>query len=231
MTKLALVVIDVQKAFLDARFSAFGSWEKAFCAPGVEKLLSHARVNEWHIIHVGTRHSSIETLPPHLRRQDTAVYCVEGSPESNFVVSPMHKEEVIFKTGYSAFFRTNLAEMLSAQQIDKVFFTGVAVDCCIQQSVFEGDRLGFQCVVPYQAVAASSSSAYVSGLSAIAKSAGNIVDIGGPAIEERAIVPNKDLESLANKWFEMRSLELQSVEPNDLETSGLPTLLETMSPV
>lgn len=199
----AVVIVDAQRDFLDPTTPAMiGSRQKAFCVPGVQQLLDYARDRRWQVIHVGTRHTGVETLPSYYRRRGLPPYCLEDSYGCEFVSSPLSGETVLYKTWYSAFVGTELQSVLTSGVTD-VVWGGVATDCCVQQSVFDADRLGYRSIVPLQAVSASSHEAFVASLVSIAKSVGYVVDVyqmlsaGGVAhpLDDEAV------RSAASRWF------------------------------
>lgn len=64
---------------------------------------------------------------------------IVGSDEANIVpgikISKHHR--IIIKTRYSAFFKTNLAELLQAQNIDRVVVVGAYTHYCINATIFD----------------------------------------------------------------------------------------------
>jgi nicotinamidase-related amidase len=203
VNNLAVVLVDVQHDFLDPTTPAkVGSWEKAFCIPGIQQLLERARDQQWQIVHVGTKHRDSHTLPLHHRRSGIPLYCEADTPGCEFVISPQPGETVLFKKWYSAF-DSGLDRYVDSART--IVWAGVASDCCIQQSAFEADRSGMHSVVPFQAVSASSLPAYVGSLVGMAKSVCDVVDLAdvvsstgeGPApLEADAI------EERSGAWYE-----------------------------
>jgi nicotinamidase-related amidase len=204
VNSVAVVIIDVQRDFLDPATPArVGSQRKAFCLPGIQKLLTHARNKKWPVYHIGTCHKDRETLPFHYQRSGGALYCAENTPGCNFMVTPLENETVLFKTSYSAFFGTTLQKELSSAATC-IIWGGVAVDCCIQQSVFEADRLEFRNIVPIQAVSASSREAFVAGLLSLGKSAADILELDDIIDESSGIGHSLSKEEIglsASSWF------------------------------
>jgi nicotinamidase-related amidase len=218
VTQIAVVLVDIQRDFLDPTARpGVGSWEKAFCVPGVERLVRHAREQGWKVVHVGTKHQSAETLPSHHRRRGIDVYCAEGSDGWEFVIPPEPNEEVVFKTWYSAF-EPALSESLG--EVPTIIWGGVATDCCIQQSAFDADRRGIHSLVPIEAVSASSVEAFAVSLSALAKSAATIVDLA--SLVDRDEVPEGGLDPQAvdqrsRAWFVEQQSRLGHTEGASLE--------------
>jgi nicotinamidase-related amidase len=205
---VALVVVDVQRDFLDANSPpGVGSWEKAFCVPGVERLLAYARQHGWRVVHVGTKHSARETLPLHHREKGIDVYCQEGTDGCDFIVPPAD-ETTLFKHWYSAFDADLEPHVAEAQAI---VWAGVASDCCIQQSAFEADRREIHSIVPYQAVSASHRPAFVGSLVGMAKSVCDVVDLddvlSGSGVHAPALEVD-DIEARSRSWYSEQSSRL-----------------------
>jgi nicotinamidase-related amidase len=202
VNKVAVVVVDMQRDFLDPTTPAkVGSWEKAFCVPGVRRLVECAREREWQVVHVGTQHRDRSTLPQHHRTRGIELYCAEGGPGCEFVVAPAASETVMFKHWYSAF---DAGLEGRVDQDTRIIWAGVASDCCIQQSAFEADRRGIRSVVPYQSVSASSSPAFVGSLVGMAKSVCDVVDLADVTGDLGVAAPFLDVEAIedrAERWY------------------------------
>ncbi len=224
-SKVAVVVVDVQRDFLDPTMPAkVGSWEKAFCVPGVRALLESARERGWPVVHVGTRHLDHSTLPFHHRMKGIELYTVEDTRGSDFVVPPAAGETIMFKQWYSAF-DAPLEDHVDEDT--RIIWAGVASDCCIQQSAFEADRRKIHSLVPYQAVSASSPSAYVGSLVAMAKSACDVVDLADVIGRSGAGAPSLDtpaIEERAEAWYQEQAARLG--EPGSL---GLDDVVERLA--
>ena len=75
---IAVVTIDLQYDFF-GQPNGPRRLTKAFCLPGVRRLLDLARGKGWKIVHVMTEHANETTLPAHLARRGTPPYCIAGS--------------------------------------------------------------------------------------------------------------------------------------------------------
>ena len=213
----ALVIVDVQRDFLDAAAQpGVGRWQKAFCVRGVRELLRFARGNGWTIVHVGTKHANETTLPAFQRRHGSKLYCKQDTLGCEFIVPAVAAEGVLYKHAYSAFAGTELDKLIDGAS--NVFFAGVATDCCVQQSVFDGDHHGFRCVVPLQAVSASSIDGFVSGLAGMAKSAGDVVDLWDLLKSGRAdnILEAHEVYERARAWFQAQEAVLERSKRENL---------------
>lgn len=199
MANTALVIVDVQRDFLDPTMAPrVGSWEKAFCVPGIHRLISHAHTKAWPVIHVGTRHQSTDTLPLHQQRREVGTYCIGGSLGCEFVVRPQGDEPVLYKRWYSAF-ESELREHLA--DCAEVVWAGVATDCCIQQSAFDADRFGIRSIIPIQAVSASSCEAFTASLTALSKSAADVVELNELLGGAETVLEPASIEQAASGWY------------------------------
>jgi nicotinamidase-related amidase len=211
MTDVTVVLVDVQRDFLDPKSSEVGSWEKAFCVPGIEALLAFARDHGWPVVHVGTKHDSAESLPTRQQDLEIKLYCEDGSPGSEFVLEPAAEDQVVTKRWYSAL-RSPLEDLLPAG--GTVIWTGVATDCCILQSAFDADHLKMRSVVPIQAVSASSAEAFANSLKALAKSAAAVVDLD-EVLAGEGLVEVEDVTERATRWFKEQKKLLGDPDDHD----------------
>jgi nicotinamidase-related amidase len=128
------------------------------------------------VFHVVTVHEESATMPLHLSKRGVLPYCVkdtDGVASIDGLIGSNDRR--ITKTKFSGFFGTTLADEI--KEYDSLILCGIATDCCVLQTAMDAVSHGKHVYVPYQAVSASSLSAYVSGLEAIAKSAGAVVDL------------------------------------------------------
>lgn len=226
MTDVTVVVVDIQHDFLDPESSDVGSWEKAFCVPGIQRLLAFARDRGWQVVHVGTKHESDETLPVRQKDRGIKLYCKAGSPGCEFVLQPDAGDKVVFKAWYSAL-DSSLNELLPAT--GTVVWTGVATDCCILQSAFDADRLGLRSMVPIQAVSASSPEGFSSSLEALGKSAAAVVDLdeilAGKGFADSEVEVDQ-VAAQAKRWFDEQK-ELLGADPDGHDLDDVLSRLST----
>jgi len=176
-----VLVVDVQLDYFDLR-NGIGTINKAFCVPGLRVFLRTARECGWRVIHVVTEHTGVESLPRLLREPPPGsgppvVYCPEGKAGAAILDGiRLPHEPVVVKRGFSAFDGTLLEKCIA--DTDDVFLTGIAVDCCLLHSAFDaGSRFNKRVHVPFQAVSASTTEAYLFGLEAMSKSVARIIDL------------------------------------------------------
>ena len=75
-------------------------------------------------------------------------------------LAPEARETVIDKTGYGAFFRTNLEAVLRAHGVRDLIITGVTTDCCVNSTLRQCEDRGFDCLVLEDCCASPSADAH-----------------------------------------------------------------------
>ncbi len=132
--KAALLVIDMQKYFVDPGGQAFVPWAPAIL-PNVAGLIRSFRETGLPVIF--TRHVH------HPERLDAGIMawwwegmCVEGSPESEIHpdLAPVSGEKVILKHRYSAFYNTDLETVLRCLKTEDLVITGVMTNMCCEST-------------------------------------------------------------------------------------------------
>lgn len=134
MRKTALILIDIQQAFIgeDAHY-----WGAARNNPDAEKnmlkILQHWRALEQPVIHI--RHCSIQENSP-LRLE-----CAGNAFQTGF--EPVPGELELTKTVNSAYIGTGLCEHLKNHDIQDVIHIGLTTDHCVSTSTRMAGNLGF----------------------------------------------------------------------------------------
>lgn len=150
MKRRALLVIDMLNDFLQ---------EGAVldCGPRARQIIPFVqkKIQEFHqagdlVVFVCDNHQpsdpEFKLFPPH---------CVTGTPGAQIISSLEVKENdvVVPKTRYSAFFRTNLEEILQENKINEVHVVGVCTSICVMDTVGELRNRDYPVVVYRQGVA------------------------------------------------------------------------------
>jgi biuret amidohydrolase len=132
--KAALLVIDMQKHFLEPNSPAFTEGGPAII-PNVKNLIAAFRQANRPVIY--TRHVH------HPDKIDAGIMgwwwegmCVEGTPESEIhdELAPAGREKVIAKHRYSAFYNTDLETVLRCLKIEDLVITGVMTNMCCEST-------------------------------------------------------------------------------------------------
>lgn len=132
--KTALLVIDMQKFFLDPDSPTYTCGGVAIISK-IQQLISAFRYYNRPIIF--TRHVH------HPDRIDAGIMgwwwegmCIEGSAESEIHddLRPLTNEKVIFKHRYSAFYNTDLETILRCLNIEDLIITGIMTNNCCEST-------------------------------------------------------------------------------------------------
>ncbi len=132
--KSALLVIDMQKFFLDPASPTFTCGGLAIL-PTLKQLIQTFREADRPVIYVCHVH--------HPDRIDAGIMewwwegmCVEGSPESKVHddIAPLPNEKVIFKHRYSAFYNTDLETVLRCLKIEDLVISGIMTNLCCEST-------------------------------------------------------------------------------------------------
>lgn len=221
MTSISILSVDLQNDFFDVRLTGVGRLEKALCMPGARRLIQYARDNDHKVVHVVTGHRDAASLPLHLTRGgQQQLYCVEDTEGAQVAAGLLADGDLrIQKTQLSGFFGTNLADRLAGN--DSVILCGIATDCCILHTAFDAASHRKQVYVPYQAVSATTFEAYVFGLQAIAKSAGDVVDLEAllraPGRPWEARLEPTEIKESAGRWYSAQIRRLEDFRKQRLE--------------
>jgi nicotinamidase-related amidase len=163
--RTALLVIDMQRDFLDARgYAAKAGLDivplQAAIAP-VRKLLDAARVAGLMIVHTREGHvPDLSDCPPvKLARSRNAGaeigspgplgrLLIRGEPGHDFIdeLQPAAGEIVIDKPGYSAFAHTDLDHRLRVRDIDTLLLSGVTTEVCVSSTLRDAVDRGYRCI-------------------------------------------------------------------------------------
>lgn len=168
----ALILVDVQRDFVDPD-GAFGSLGVDLAAYGplrlrLAELLDRARQAGVMIIHI-----QMTTLPD--RRSDSPAqmrfnmrmhqnlhegepplkYTVIGTPGHDFLPEfvPKDDEYVVQKARSSAFWGTNLAQILRSNAIESVVVTGLTTEGCVESTARDAMFNDLYVVIPEDCVA------------------------------------------------------------------------------
>ena len=130
----ALLVVDMQRFFLDAASPSFTVGGVAIL-PTVKRILNAYRRARRPVIF--TRHVH------HPDDLDCGIMgwwwegkCLEGSPESEVHpdLAPMPGEKVVFKHRYSAFYNTDLETVLRCLRVEDVVVSGIMTNMCCEST-------------------------------------------------------------------------------------------------
>ena len=162
--RLALVIIDMQRDFLEAGGfgEALGNDVAPLRAivPACAALLAGLRARRVPIIHTREGHrpdlsdapkAKVERGTPALRIGDEGPMgriLIRGEAGHDIIadLSPFPGEPVVDKPGKGAFYQTDLDLMLRNRGIDTLLVAGVTTEVCVHTTIREANDRGYRCV-------------------------------------------------------------------------------------
>jgi biuret amidohydrolase len=166
MQNCALIVIDMQRDFLDlGGYAATAGLDvKALRKPipFIKSLIEFARKNTMLVVHTreGHRPDLTDCSPTKLSRsQQAGAEIGSAGPLGRLLIrgeyghdiidelTPIDGEPIVDKPGYGAFHQTDLAQILSAHGIKKLYLCGVTTEVCVHSTLREGVDRGYECVL------------------------------------------------------------------------------------
>jgi nicotinamidase-related amidase len=144
----ALLVIDMQRFFLDATSPTFTCGGLAIL-PTVKRLVEAFRragrpvIFTRHVHHPGDLDSGI-------MRWWWEGKCLEGSPESEIdpALAPLRSEKVVFKHRYSAFYDTDLQTVLRCLKVEDLVVSGIMTNLCCESTARDAYYRDYRVFVP-----------------------------------------------------------------------------------
>lgn len=127
---IALIIIDVQKAFDDKKW---GERNNLNAEENISKILTLWREKGWQVIHI-----------QHFSENPNSVFNPQNQGFAiKELVQPIEGEVVITKKVNSAFIGTNLEEILKLNEITTVVITGLTTPHCVSTTTRMSGNLGF----------------------------------------------------------------------------------------
>ena len=163
--RTALVIIDMQRDFIEP--GGFGEslgndvTRLQAIVPTVRRVLDAWRAFGGLVVHTREAHApDLSDCPPakRLRGEPTlrigdpgpmGRLLIRGEPGTSIIpaLTPQAGELVIDKPGKGMFWSTGLHDMLHAQGVTHLVFTGVTTEVCVQTSMREANDRGYTCLL------------------------------------------------------------------------------------
>lgn len=164
-SKLALVIIDMQRDFLEP--GGFGDalgndvTRLQAIVPTLKNLLEAFRKLNLPVIHTLECHmSDLADCPPSKIRRGRGELTIgdegpmgriliKGEPGNAIIpeLAPLPGEIVIYKPGKGAFYNTDLQTILQKRGITHLLVTGVTTEVCVQTTMREANDRGYECLM------------------------------------------------------------------------------------
>ncbi|MDQ6598945.1 cysteine hydrolase [Bacillus salipaludis] len=141
MGEIALIIIDVQKAFDDKKW---GERNNLNAEKNISNILKFWREKNWRVIYI-----------QHMSDTPSSVFYPKNEGfEFKEMVKPINGEVIITKKVNSSFIGTNLEEYLRENQISTVVITGLTTPHCVSTTTRMSGNLGFKTYLISDATAA-----------------------------------------------------------------------------
>jgi maleamate amidohydrolase len=177
----ALLVIDLQKDFFEKEYSDQVKSEniKKNLGNNINHLLGAARKSQIPIIFVLT-----SLLPDqsnwNLRMKDIkSAVCLKGT-DGEALISSVKIEEndiCIFKERYSAFYKTNLEEILFKQSIKSLIICGINTHACVRTTAIDAFMRDYRVFIPIECVASYEIEQHESSLKYMSKRIAKVLSL------------------------------------------------------
>jgi maleamate amidohydrolase len=153
-TRPALIVVDMSVGFTDPESPLHCDLEEVVGA--IAQLLAASRAARYPVLYTTVAYDDagkeaatvfIDKVPALLTLEAGSRW-VEIDPR----LAPLPGEPVVRKLFASAFYKTPLASLLAAQQVDGVIVTGASTSGCVRATAVDALQHGYRVVVPREAV-------------------------------------------------------------------------------
>ena len=153
-TRPALIVVDMSVGFTDPGSPLHCDLEEVVGA--IAQLLAASRAARYPVLYTTVAYDDagkeaatvfIDKVPALLTLEAGSRW-VEIDPR----LAPQPGEPVVKKLFASAFYKTPLASLLAAQQVDGVIVTGASTSGCVRATAVDALQHGYRVVVPREAV-------------------------------------------------------------------------------
>jgi bifunctional isochorismate lyase/aryl carrier protein len=162
--RTALLVLDDQNYFFDESYSAYLKMSP-LVLPKINDLVAHSVQRDWDLV-ATTHHAPSE--PDNLMAEKWR-HLPRGSESLIFPGLALPEQaRHISKEYYSAFFKTNLEEILRERNVDSVVVCGVMTHLCVDTTVRHAFMLGLKPVVVGDACCSKSDAYHSASLAALA---------------------------------------------------------------
>lgn len=165
LSQLALVIIDMQRDFLEP--GGFGEMlgndvtQLGSIVSTLKGLLDFCRQKGLTIIHTLEGHQpDLSDCPPSKRKRGKGSLTIgdegpmgriliRGEPGNAIIpeLAPIAGEIVIPKPGKGAFYATELQAILQKRGITHLLFSGVTTEVCVQTTMREANDRGYECLL------------------------------------------------------------------------------------
>lgn len=162
--RAALIVVDMQKFFLDPASPTFTCGGLAVL-PRVKELITAFREAGRRVIYTKHIHSA--------DRSDAGIMgwwwegiCIEGSPSSEIAdeIAPLPGEKVVYKHRYSAFYNTDLEIVLRCLEVTELVICGIMTNMCCESTARDAYYRDYRVFLPADATGSINEELHIASL-------------------------------------------------------------------
>lgn len=176
--KAALLVIDMQKFFLDPDSPTFTCGGLAIL-PNVAALIAAFREAVRPVIY--TRHvHHPDNLDAGIMGWWWEGMCIEGTPESEIHddIAPLPNEKVILKHRYSAFYNTDLETILRCLKVEDLVISGIMTNMCCESTARDAYYRDYRIFFPADGTGSINEKMHMASLMNLAFGFARIAEVG-----------------------------------------------------
>ena len=155
-----VLVTDMVVGFMEDGHNLYCGDEAREIIPKVQRLIETEQAAGGSVIFICDTHD-----PDDLEFEMFPVHCVRGTEEPEIIPELREYEGIhLPKRRYSAFFETNLADLLVELEPERVIVCGVCTDICVMHTVADARNRDYAVDVPKDCVASFDSEAHANAL-------------------------------------------------------------------
>jgi nicotinamidase-related amidase len=149
----AIVVVDMTYAFVDDRYPTGWGATGEPCASAIRRLLDVARPRGVPVFYTTGQYPANRAERGRWKHSEESPPLPAEAHEVWPTIAPLATETVLRKRYPSGFFGTDLASLLSFNQVDTVIVTGMTTSGCVRATVVDAFSYNYIVVVPEECVA------------------------------------------------------------------------------
>jgi ureidoacrylate peracid hydrolase len=196
----ALLVVDMQKFFLDPQSQTFTCGGPAIL-PNARRLISAFRAAGRPVIYTKHVHSA-DLSDAGILAWWWKGMCIEGSPESEMAdaLAPQPGEKVIHKHRYSAFYNTDLETVLRCLNIQDLVISGIMTNMCCESTARDAYYRDYRVFFPADGTGSLNEELHVASLLNLALGFASITSVARLLTELGQTAGVVDCERVTQPW-------------------------------
>lgn len=167
----ALLVIDMQK---DLCYDQRRKQKVLLMLPQLKQVIYHFHTSSFPIYYICF---ALDVNDAQFKRFGDR-YCIEGTEGAQIIDELLPVQgEIIFKKKHSAFFETNLHELLSKESVSDIYLTGMQTQICIMTTAADASFRGYRPIAIQDCVLSTDNEKKIMALDWIKKYVGEVENL------------------------------------------------------